>query len=254
MDQLIDNNKVCFIIAHKYFRGYPSYLKLYTERIFNHYPNALVIVVDNNSVYKDDIFSTLNPALNIVLLDNNIESKFELGAYQVGLSHLIDKGLTGDYRYIALTQDNFILNKRLDYNILVRDNVKACTINSYYQDEACNDVCDPILNSLGMNDNKDKITFCWCSSFIIANENIHKLYDILKTIVQKVRWDSCGAERYLARILWELNNFTNYDLDGDIRELAKVKYDCWTVDPYSDTINSYFIKRVQQKTEKTVDR
>lgn len=254
MDRLVDYNKVCFIIAHKYFRGYPSYLKLYTERIFRSYPDALVIVVDNNSVYKEDIFSTIDPALNVIFLDNNIECKFELGAYQVGLLYLIENNLTEEYGYLILTQDNFILNKRLDYNELAQKNIKACTINSYFQDGACNDVCNPVLDRLGMNNNLDKITFCWCSSFIIASENIQRLYDILKTIVQKVRWDSCGAERYLARILWELNGFSNYDLDGDIRELAQSKYDCWTVDPYDENINSCFIKKVQQKTERTVDQ
>lgn len=253
MDQLVDYNKVCFIIAHKYFRGYESYLKLYIKRIFDNYPNALAIVVDNNSVYKDDVFSTIDPNLNVVFLDNNIECKFELGAYQVGLAYLLQNNLTQDYSYLIMTQDNFILNKKLDYQDLAQKNIKACTINSYYQDEACADVCNPVLDRLGMNNNLDKITFCWCSSFIISSQNSGKLHDILKTIVQRVRWDSCGAERYLARILWELNDFSNYDLDGDIRNLV-LKYDPWNVDPYNENIESFFIKRLQQKTERTVDQ
>jgi len=104
-----------------------------------------------------------------------------------------------------------------------------------------------------MNDNLDKITFCWCSSFIIGKRNVTKLYEITKQIKQTVRSESCAAERYLARIIWELNDYKNYDIDGDIRDL-KNKYDCWTVNPYDKNINSFFIKKVQQKNEYTVDK
>ena len=253
MEQLTNPNKTCFIIAHKYFRGYTSYLKLYIERILSYYPEALVIVVDNNSTHKEEIFNTIDSTLNVVFLDNNIESEFELGAYRVGLSYLIDNNLTQEYSYIILTQDNFILNKRLDFQSLRELDIKACPINSYFPDGAIAEVWHPVLDRLGMNNNLDKITFCWCSSFVISNENVERLYGILQTIVQQTRRDSEGAERYLARILWELNNYSNFDLDGDIRDL-KNKYDCWNVDPYRDTVDSFFTKVVQQKTERTVDK
>jgi len=44
-----------FIIAHKYVRGYTSYIEYYVNNIQTHYPEALTIVVDNNSEHIDDI-------------------------------------------------------------------------------------------------------------------------------------------------------------------------------------------------------
>jgi len=248
-----DNYKLVFIIAHKYFRGYESYLKYYINNILKFYTDSLILVVDNNSNYKEDIFSTIEPNDNIKFLDNNIECKFELGAYQVGIKYLIDNNLTDKYDYIVCTQDNFILKNKFDFNTLINDNIHACPINSFFADGECKDVWEGVLNTLGLNNNLDKITFCWCSSFIVSKYKIEQLYSYLTKIIIKVRWESSASERYLARILWELNGFRNNDIDGDIRNLRVDKYDCWTVNPYDD-VNSYFVKRVQQKTEKTTDK
>lgn len=254
MDKLINQNyKVSFIIAHKYFRGWESYLNYYINNIFEYYESPLVIVVDNNSKYKNDIFENLDRKNEIILLDNDIESKFEMGAYQVGLRYIVKNNLENEYDYVVLTQDNFILNKKLDFNDLIQKNIHACPINSYYQDGENSVISHLVLNNLGMNDNLDKVTFCWGCSFIIGKKNINKMYEISKKIKIVVRAESCASERYLARILWELNDFRNHDIDGDIRILNN-KYDCWTVNPYDRNINSFFIKKVQQKNENTVDK
>lgn len=245
-------NKVCFIIAHKYYRdyelsfsfGYESYLNLYINRIFENYQDALVIVVDNNSLHKEDIFSKIDNKLNVVLLDNNIESKFEIGAYQVGLSYLIDKKIDDEYDYLFLTQDNFILNKKYDLNILHKSGVRACPIVSWKQDIWCMDDVGKFLDDLDMNNNRDKITFCWCSSFVIHKSNVLTLHNLFKKLVIETRYHHCAGERFLARILWELNDHSNFDIDGDMKNL---KYDCFSVNPYDDGIDSYFVKRRQTK-------
>ena len=263
MDVTQDKNKPVFIIAHKYFRGYESYSEYYVQNIQKFYKDSLIIFVDNNSTHKDDVFNKLKEYKNVVLLDNNIECKFEIGAYQVGLKYLIDNSLVNNYTYIVLTQDTFILKNKVDFNNLHNENVNACTINSYIADGMLQHISDTVLSNLGLLNNLDKITFCWCCSFIISNVNTFKLYDYFKKIVITNRTQSCAAERYLARILWELNDYRNYDIDGDIRYLGDVwngyknpdpKYDCHTVNPYDDNIKTFFVKRTQQKAESTIDR
>lgn len=251
----MDKNKVIFIIAHKYIRGYESYLKHYINNILLFYENSLIIIVDNNSIHKEDIFDTIEVNKKIIILDNNIECKFELGAYQVGLKYIIDNNLTDKYNYVVMTQDNFIIKNKLDFNILHNKNVTACPINGCTQDRNSNefigvhndflDTSIEILNKLGLNDNLDKISFCWCVSFIISSNKIQQLYSYLKNIIITIRWQCCASERYMARILWELNNKENYDIDGDIRDL-KHKYDCHSVNLLDD-VPTFFAKRVQGK-------
>jgi hypothetical protein len=249
----MDNNKVVFIIAHKYFRGYDSYIEYYINNIRSFYEESLIIVVDNNSKYKDDIFENLKKYNNVVLLDNNIECKFEIGAYKVGIKYLIENNLLNDYSYCVFTQDNFIIKNKLDFNELKNKNIGACPINSWdKQDYAYFNIWESILNRINLLNNLDKITFCWCSSFIISTNKVIQFNDYIKDIVINIRSESEASERYLARILYELNNHINYDIDGDIMKL-KEKYDCWTVNLYED-VPTFFAKKVQQKTENTIDR
>jgi hypothetical protein len=263
MDSLNDKNKVVFIISHKYYRGYESYTEYYIQNIKKFYTESLIIVVDNNSVYKDDIFNNLRKYENVVLIDNNIECKFEIGAYNVGLKYLIDNNLYLKYSYIVLTQDTFIIKNKVDFNSLNEQNITACPINSYFQDGMLQHISNGVLESIGLLNNLDKVTFCWCSSFIISTSKCLKLYDYIKNIIIVNRQGSCASERYLARILWELNDYKNNDIDGDIRYLGDVwdgkrnpnpKYDCHSVNVFDENIKSHFVKRAQQKTETTFDR
>ena len=249
----INEYKVCFIIAHKYFRGYESYLKYYVEQILNHYNDSLIIIVDNNSNYKEDIFKTLPDNENIILLDNNILCKFELGAYQVGLNYLIKNDLINEYNYYVFTQDNFILKNKYDFNLFNQNKIKACPINSWTNDWEKMDVCEVILNKLNLFNMFNESKLCWCNSFIVTKERVEKLHNFLKEIIIINRHQSEGSERYLGRILLELNDgIPTIDIDGDISSL-KNKYDCWNVNPKND-INSFFVKIVQQKNERTTDK
>lgn len=242
----------CFVIAQKYYRGYESFVPLYVENILKNYEDALIIIVDNNSKYKEDIFDKLSGNKNIILLENNIECKFEIGAYKVGMNYLLSNNLVENFDYYFFTQDNFILNKKIELGELYGKEMTACPINSYFFDGECRGVWEPLLNLLDLNNNLDKINFCWCSSFVLHKSKLEKMYEWFKPIIIHNRWASSASERYLARMLWELNNFKNDSIDGDCRELSSNYYDPWRVNP-RENINSFFIKILQQKNENTVD-
>jgi hypothetical protein len=242
---------ICFVISHKYYRTYPSFIKLYVDNIQKFYNQSLILICDNNSKYFGDIKELLKDYNNIIFIDNNSPCKFEIGAYNCGINYILNNNILENYEYYVFTQDNFIIKNKYDFNNLVNNDVKACTINSYYQDGACKETSDVVLASIGLLDNLDKITFCWCSSFILHKSKLSAFLDLTKNIIITIRAQSCASERYLARILYELNRHKNFDIDGDIRNL-KEKYDCWNVD-FNNHINSFFVKKVQQKNETTPD-
>ena len=254
MDIKTSGNKTVFIIAHKYFRGYQSYIEYYIKNIKSFYENSLVIVVDNNSEHKEDIFENLKKYEDVILLDNDIESKFEIGAYTVGLKYLIDNNI--DFEYAVLTQDNFVMKNRYDFGYLLSNQIMACPVVGCYQgpDDGSfyMEVTKGVLERLGLFDNMDKISFVWCSTFVTHRSKIEDLYGYLRQITITNRFESAAGERFLARIIYELSNGINHSLDcelGDVRH----RYECHSVDLYSN-INSYFAKKVQGKNENTKDR
>jgi len=242
-------DKLVFIIAQKYYRNYPSYVEYYINNIQTYYPNSLIIVVDNNSTYKDDIFSSIKDKDKVILLDNNIDCKFEIGSYRVAMEYMVSENIIDDYDYFIFTQDNFILKNKFDFNVLRENNVSACSLVSLPNDWAYWGLCESVLNKLGINDHIFETRLCWCSSFILEKNNVIKMLDFFKNITIIDRVGSMASERYLGRILWGLNNNSNFDIDGDVNNLS---YYCHTVNAYDD-INHFFCKIAQQKTEKTLD-
>jgi hypothetical protein len=247
----INNNcKPIFIISHKYYIGFESYIEYYIQNIFKFYEDALVVVVDNNSNHKEEIFNKLKTYKNVILLENNITCKFELGAYKVGIRYLIDCELLEKYQYCIFTQDNFIIKNRLDFNQLRKNDINACQITSWNNDWEKSDVWVPVLRSIGLLDRLENSKLCWCNSFIVSTEKILKLYDYIKDITIITRHQSEAAERYIGRIIYELNEHKNYDIDGSIDSLD---YYCHTV-KIEDEVKSYFCKISQQKNELTRDK
>jgi len=169
------------------------------------------------------------------------------------MRYLIDNNILDDYKYIVCTQDTFVLKNKYDFNILNKQNTTACTINSFHQDGLFEQASTAILESLGLNNNLDKITFCWCNSFIVATVKVHQLLGYLEQLTIQRSVEREVSERYLARILWELNNYINVDIDGNISNLDQY-YNCHTVDIVNSTTPTYFVKRAHQRTENTTDQ
>lgn len=238
--------KPCFLISHKYYRGHESYLVYYINNIQKFYKDSLIIIVDNNSAYSDDIFNLLPNNEKIIKLINEDECKFEIGAYKVGLKYLYDNNLQLEYDIFIFSQDTFILKNYYDFNNLKGN---ATSLVSYKNDWCKHDVCEKVLRSIELYDNLEYSLICWCNSFILTKNVLDQFKNYIKDIVIVMRYESEASERYLGKILTTLNGGINYDIDGDIDNLP---YYCHTVNPYDD-ITSIFVKKAQQKNERTID-
>ena len=240
-----DPNKVCFIIAHKYFRGYESYLKYYLENIRKFYPEALAIVVDNNSIYKKDVFDQIKNINNVVLLDNDITSKFELGAFTRGVRYLSNKDIINKYEYFIFTQDTYILKNKYDFT---KHKDKACPINaSVHGPELLTLKYDEVQGFTKIDPPHHVIKQVWCSSFVLHRSKVLSFFEILKDIKVITRVDSEDAERYISAVLYYLNDNKISDIDSYLR------YSPWTDDPMHMKVDNYFMKKLQQKTQNTED-
>jgi len=246
--------KIAFVITNKYFRGKPNTITYYVSNIRKLYgDDATIIIVDNNSTYLSDIDEELKKHGSIIIT-NDIESKFELGGYQVGCRYLIENNLVDKHDYYVFTQDTMVIKNKYDFDELKKKNVKACTIFTYRQDitewKVHLRIFNQVLDNLELNNRINETTFCWANSFIVGSEKIGQLYGYLQKIVMRTKDDSQTAERFLARILFELNEHKNYDIDGDIRQQ---KYDCHSVNIYDDC-EHYFVKRIRNTNEQTRDK
>ena len=249
-------NNICFVIAHRYTRGYKNYLDHYIDNIKKAYgEEALTVVTDNNSQFKDESFDRVKHHSNVVLLDNNIKGKFEIGGYTVGLKHILDNNLKDKYEYYVFTQDTFVFKNKYDFNKLLNDNIWACPINDMPLDNMVREYFIPVLEHLGLCDNLDKCSFVWANSFIVHKSKIEQLYGYFKQINCTHKVHSQAAERFLARIMFELNEHgENVNIDGDLRGMDQRHYDCWKVDPVAYNGPTHFVKAVQNKNEGTQDQ
>lgn len=244
-----------FIIAHKYVRGYTSYIEYYINNIQTHYPKALIIIVDNNSEHIDDIFQKLSFYDNVVLLTNNINCKFELGAYQVGMKYLLDNNLQDCYNYYMCTQDLYILKNKYDLTKLRDSGVGAAPIVGWSNDLEIMHIVQPVLEHFNLFNRLQETDLCWCSSFVVSKEKIPYLYEYLKQIIIIDREGSKASERYLGRLFLELNNGTKFSIDGsdNTYNVHGYNYDCHSVNVYAK-VDKHFCKISQKKTELTYER
>ena len=246
---------LCFVIAHRYYRMYPSYIQYYVDNIQKYYENALTIIVDNNSSYLTDIIEKFVNYKDVVILINNTECKFELGAYNEGIRYLIQTNIYDNYSFVIFSQDTFVLKNKFDFQALTDKQ----TLAGVFVGSNCGQHFDygfdthPTVqhfwNTLEMNKYYPfpHRSFCWCCSFFLHSSKIAEFLNLTQHIVIKVRNDSCALERYLWMIMYRLNNNVLENIDGLLEEIH-LKYHCHNVDIINGTIESYFVKHTQQKT------
>lgn len=261
------NYKLCFIIAHRYNRNYKSYIKYYIDNIQNFYPDSFILIVDNNSPYLEDIENILKKYINLKIIINNSKCKFEIGAYNEGIRYIQNNNLLNKFEYFIFSQDNFVLKNKFDIKKdLLEKNILACSFNHLWSDDTdkMNSICwnilknDPIctniLKKINCLDKINEFGIVWCSSFILHKTKINNYYDIVKDEIITERFKgSIQSERYLSGICYYLNNNKYISLCKNACTIQILGYDCWKVDIENDILDNFFVKRVQQKNEKTKD-
>lgn len=249
----MSENSVCFVIANKYYRNYPSHLNHYVNNIIKFYKNSFVLIVDNNSKYISDFKFEYD---NVVLLDNTSECKFELGAYKFGIKYLIENNMISKYNYYVFAQDTFVLNNFFDFNKLIENNTTAAPLisgrigfdaNSHYNVPFINDV----IKKINLIDDIPNFTYCLSNSFVLHNSKLEEFLDITKDLIITVKLKSQYCEPLLSGILYHLNNMVNTYIDRP--NLEDKGYHEGNVNVENNNLPNYFIKRVYDKNEKIVD-
>jgi len=216
--------KICFIIANKYIKGYVSFVDYYIENINKFYKDCLILIVDNNSVYFDEFSEKIKNVINnnTVVLINNGECKFELGAYKFGMKYLIQNNLLDKYDYYICTQDTFVLKNKYDFNNLLVNDIFACPIKSHkndnynrHYDSYFTPYVQLILNRLNLQNSINDLRLCWANSFVIHKSKVEEFLNITNDIIITSKDQACECERIFSAILYKLNNYT--PLNNSIR-------------------------------------
>ena len=141
------------------------------------------------------------------------------------------------FNYFVFTQDTFFLINPYDFNILNNNNITACSIvnidyNNHHMHNMVYNIkleymeeTKKILEPLGLFNEIEKFTICWGSNFIIKWTKLIQLYNYIKDTVLTIKKHSEYSERYLSKIIYELNGKRDFNIDG-------------TLDIYSSLMNT----------------
>ena len=226
----MSDNKVCFIIALKYYRNYPTHIKEYVDSINKFYNNSFILIVDNNSTYIEDIKFEYN---NVIIITNTSDSKFEMGAYNFGINYIIENNLTDNYEYYIFTQDTFILHNKYDFNNLLNNNITACPIVGSKQGTFANDLKDCmghhrghksqylikyVIMKLQLTESIPDLTFCFANSFVLYKSKLNEFNQLTNYIKITNKTQSESSERFLAGVLYLLNDKKNTSIEDTLVE------------------------------------
>ena len=109
-----------------------------------------------------------------------------------------------------------------------------------------------IVNILGLTEVIDKLSFCFANSFVLNKSKVVDFLNITKHIKIQFKVQSEFSERYLAPILYVLNNYTNYSIENiKFGDPGNSDYVSKNKDHKHDY---YFTKFVTNKNELTLDK
>lgn len=60
----------------------------------------------------------------------------------------------------------------------------------------------------------NNFTMCFGVSFVYNKTKIHELFNYIKNIVVTSQVEAQASERYMGRIIYELNNHSTFNIDG----------------------------------------
>jgi len=215
-----DEYSVCFMITMKYVRGYELHLKTYVDNIQTFYKNSFILIVDNNSLFLEDIEDIFKHYNDINIITNTSESKYEVGGYTFGIKWLIDNNKL-NYDYYVFSQDNFIIQEKYDFNKLVYFNIQACCVVEHiehpdpynlYDYTKKKNILDKRNISIYSNSN-----CCFSCIFVIHKNKIYDLYNYIKDYIIIEKQDSVNSERTLGYFIKELEP-KNFNIDGFLSE------------------------------------
>ena len=246
---MANNYKICFIIACRIVENYDTFIIQYVENINKYYENNLIILVDNNSK-NTDLYNNFKDMKNVILLTNNSECKYELGAYKVGYNYIISNNL--NYDYYVCVQDLMMLNKKFDFNELILNNIKACSIYTFgWKHNGGKHYYEKILTELNMYNKNEEFLCCWCASWICDFKSLVKINSYTKNIKITCRDESMATERYIGKILYVLNDNKYYSIDGDYENINYEPHSVNLLNNNIKKLNYYFVKKCQHKNENT---
>lgn len=250
-------HRIAFIIAHKYYRTYQTFIKYYVDNIQNFYGNrAYIVIVDNQSNYIEDITKMFENYERLTILINTSECKFEQGAYTIGINYILENNLFHLFDYYVCTQDTFILKNKFDFNILAAKCTTACPINLYHMpitDYMEQPYVMEYIEKLDMVDYIGQFDICFCNSFILHKSRIHRFLLLTKDFVITTKEQHQATERYFGVILYHLNNGITESIDGYANDYNILGYHPHTWNPMERDTFRYFMKHTQFKGEHTID-
>ena len=226
------------------------------DRINKFYPGSYIIIVDNDSRDLEDIKSRLRHHPNVAIIVNDSDCMFEIGAYKHGIRFLAANNAIGKFDYIIFSQDTFVANQKFDFQQLKHNGIQAASFNhlSGWCDMKDDPIVHRVLSKFNLYDIYDGINFslCWCNSFALDSRRVIDFYEMVKAERIHGRYaGSVQSERYLAGILYFLNDNSYHSICGDAITPEILGYDCWNVDIESNNLPHAFVKEVQQKREDT---